>query len=480
MDSKVVVMKFGGSCLKDAQAFERIIEITKIYKDSRKIYVASAFKGITDMLLKTAENVHNPQFVDRNITLIEKKHLDIIEEIFSQDTRHYNKCRKWLDKKLGEVEECLADIEEFGLEPYYRDYISSFGEILSTYVLNQFLLSKGFNSVFIAANNLLITNDEYNNAYPLYELTNDRVRKQVIPLLENPKEDTICCITGFIGRNKIGYITTLGRGGSDYTATILARSIDEAGFEMDIKVIMWKDVDGLLTIDPKYVPESVLIKNLDYKEAKRIANLGAKILHPKCLEAIENKNIPLEIRNFDKPLEKKNFTTISGRTDRDSIKGISTIDEATIITITSGSMVGIPGVLAKIFSVMGEHDISVSFVSQSSSEVSTSFVVKGEDGERAINALKSDKEFTDFYNIHSEEIAIINITGKKVLDNETKSNIFKALAKRNVKVSSVAQSNNGVNLSLIVQKDKLIDGIILIHEALCEDFETFKCTDLKT
>ncbi|TFF97658.1 MAG: aspartate kinase [Promethearchaeota archaeon] len=479
MVMKCKIMKFGGSCLKNAEAFERIIEITKIYSESRKVYVASAFKGITDMLLNTAENVKNAIFVDRNITLIEKKHLDIIEEIFGQDTQHYNKCRKWLDKKLGEVEECLADIEEFGLEPYYRDYIASFGEILSTYILNQYLLSKGFNSVYISSYNLLITNNEYTNAYPLYDLTNARVKRQVIPLLENPKENTICCITGFIGRNKIGYTTTFGRGGSDYTATILARSIDEVSSNLDIKVIMWKDVDGLLTIDPKYVPESVLIKNLDYMEAKRIANLGAKILHPKCLEAIENRNIPLEIRNFDNPLEKENFTTISGRTDKDSIKGISTIDEATIITITSGSMVGVPGVLAKIFSVMGKHNISVTFVSQSSSEVSTSFVVRGEDGERALSILKKNEEFSEFYKISSEQIAIINITGKKVLDNETKSRIFKALAKKNVKVTSVAQSHKGVNLSLIVQKDKLLDGITLIHDALCEDFDTFKCIDLR-
>ncbi|TFF63655.1 MAG: aspartate kinase [Promethearchaeota archaeon] len=472
-----IIMKFGGSCLESAESFERIIEITEIYKDSRKLYIASAFKGITDMLLNTAKNVNDPQFVDREISLIEKKHLDIIEDIFGQDTLHYNKCKKWLDRKLGEVEDCLADIEEFGLEPYYRDYISSFGEVLSTYILNQFLLSKGLNSVFISANNLIITDDEYNNAYPLYELTNVRIKKQIIPLLDNPKEDTICCITGFIGRNKIGYITTLGRGGSDYTATILARSVDDVGPKMDIRVILWKDVDGLLTIDPNYVPESVLIKNLDYMEAKRIANLGAKVLHPKCLEAIENKNIQVEIRNFHNPEETENYTTISGRTDKESIKGISTIENATIITVTSGSMVGVPGVLAKIFSVMGTHNISVSFVSQSSSEVSTSFVVRGEDGQKAISILKGEKGFSEFYKIHWEEIAVINITGKKVLDNETKAHIFMALAKKNIRVSSLSQSNYGVNLSLIVKKEKLRDGVILIHDALCEDFDTFTCDD---
>ena len=471
----VIVMKFGGSCLKDKDAFEKIVEITKIYNNSKKIYVASALQGITDRLLKIAHNVKNKKDVDKNIALIEKKHLDIIEEIFDQDTEHYNNCKDWIDKKLSEMEDCIVDIEEFGLEPYYIDYISSFGEILSTYILNQYLLSMGFDSVFISANNIIITNDNFNNAYPLYELTNTRINQHLMPLLENPKEDTIFCITGFIGRNKIGYITTLGRGGSDYTATILARSVYDEGKNKDIKIILWKDVDGLLSINPKYVSKSILIKNLDYAEAKQIANFGAKVLHPKCLEAIEQRKIPLEIRNFDKPLEKENYTTISDKTDKEQIKGISAIEDATVITVTSGSMVDVPGVLAKIFEAMGKNKISVSFVAQSSSEISTSFVVNGKDSEKAINALKNEEFLSDFYEIKWEGISIINITGLKVLENKTKVEIFSALAKKNVEVKAISQSNDELNISLLVNKDKLFDGINVIHENLCEEFGNAQC-----
>jgi aspartate kinase len=473
----VVVMKFGGSCLKDAEAFEKIVEITKIYKNAKKVYVASAFQGITDMLLNTAKSVNDDKDINRNITLIEKKHLDIIEEIFQQDTDHYDRCKEWLDARLSELEDGLSDIEEFGLEPYYRDYVSSFGERLSTFILNQYLQSKGFESVFISANNLIITDDKFNNAYPHYDLTNARVKRQIIPLIESPKKDTIFCITGFIGRNKIGYITTLGRGGSDYTATIIARSIYDIGSDKDIRVILWKDVDGLLAINPKYVPESILIRNLDYEEAKQIANFGAKVLHPKCLEAIEKRNIPLEIRNFDNPLEKENYTTISEITNKQQIKGISTIEDATIITITSGSMVDVPGVLAKIFQIMGKNNISVSFVAQSSSEISTSFVVKGNDGEKAIEALKKENFFSEFYEITWEKVSIINITGLKILDNTTKAEIFSALAKKNVNVKAISQSKDEFNLSLVVDRDHLLDGITIIHEDLCADFETFKCID---
>ncbi len=471
----IVIMKFGGSCLKDKEAFGKIAEITKIYNNSKKIYIASALQGVTDMLLKTAQNVKDKKDVDRAISLIEKKHLDMIEEIFEQETEHYNNCKEWMDQKMSEIDDCIVDIKEFGLEPYYIDYISGFGEILSTYILNQYLLSQSFDSIFISANNIIITNDDFNNAYPLYNLTNARVKQYVIPLLNNPKKDTIFCITGFIGRNKIGYLTTLGRGGSDYTATILARSIYDESNDKDIKIILWKDVDGLLSISPKYVSDSILIKNLDYTEAKQIANFGAKVLHPKCLEAIEKRKIPLEIRNFDKPLEKEKYTTISNITNKEQIKGISAIENATIITITSGSMVDIPGVLAKIFEIMGKNKISVSFVAQSSSEISTSFVVAGKDSEKAINALKDENFFSEFYDIKWESVSIINITGLKVLDNKTKVVIFNALAKKDVNVKAISQSNDELNLSLVINRDKLNDGINIVHDDLCEEFENSKC-----
>ncbi len=470
----IIIMKFGGSCLVDRSAFKKIIKILKIYKDEKKIVVASAFSGITELLLSTAQNVNNSRIIEDNVAILEKKHFNMIEQIFNEDTEHYVKAKDWVDEKLSDLEDAFADIKEFGLEPYYQDLILSFGEILSTYILNQYILSKGLESVYIPANKVIITNDEFNNAYPFYKLTNERTRRLIIPLLENPKKDVIICITGFIGRNKIGYTTTLGRGGSDYTATILARSIHEVGIDKNITVILWKDVDGLLTINPKYVPQSTLIRNLDYNEAKHIANFGAKILHPKCLEAIEKKNIPLELRNFNKPLQKVDFTKISVITDKNEIKGISTVEDAVIITVISGSLVDVPGVLAKIFKVMSKNRISVSLVAQSASEISTSFIVKGTEAKKAVDALKSSGYFSDFFEIKFEDVAIVNITGFKILENTTKAIIFQALEKKNIHVKALTQSTEELNLSLVIERQDLVDAIKVIHDDLCEDFETEK------
>ncbi|MFX0057736.1 MAG: aspartate kinase [Candidatus Hodarchaeota archaeon] len=475
----IVIMKFGGSCLTNQRAFDKIVKISEIFANTKKVYIVSALSGITDNLLKTAQNVNNTTVVDTNIAIIEKKHFDIIEQIFEEDSVYYEKVKNWVDDRLSDLEDVFADIKEFGLEPYYQDYVLSFGELLSTYILNQYLLSKNFDSVYIPANKLIITNDEFNNAYPLYQLTNARVERLLIPLIENPKKDVIICITGFIGRNKIGYTTTLGRGGSDYTATIIAHSLFEVGHDKDIKVILWKDVDGLLAINPKYIPEPSLIRNLDYKEAKHIANFGAKVIHPKCLEAIEKNKIPLEIRNFDKPLEKVDFTRISYTTDKEKIKGISTVDDATLITVSSGSLVDVPGVLAKIFKVMSKNNISVSFVAQSASEISTSFIVKKEDSSKAIEALVNSGYFSDFFEINSEEVAIINITGLKILENDTKAMIFQALGKKKIHVKALSQGTEELNLSLVISEEELIDAINLIHDSLCEDFELLKGRDTK-
>ncbi|MFX1591446.1 MAG: aspartate kinase [Promethearchaeota archaeon] len=465
----IIVMKFGGSCLIDKKTFKKILKITKIYSEVKKVYVASALNGITNLLLRTANYLEDDKETDKNIALIEKKHLDLIEQIFVEDSEYYIKAKDWLDDRLSELEDTFADIKEFGLEPYYKDYILSFGEIISTYILNQYLLSCGIDSVYIPSNKLIITDDEFNNAYPLYDLTNSRVKRLLIPLLENPNKDTIVCLTGFIGRNKIGYITTLGRGGSDYTATILARALFDVGTDKNIKVILWKNVDGLLAINPKFVPQSFLIKNLDYTEAKHIANFGAKILHPKCLEAIEKHKIPLEIRNFENPLE-KNFTQISETTNKDQIKGISAVDFATIITISSGSLVDVPGVLAKIFKVMSKNQISVSLVAQSSSEISTSFIIREEDSNKAISALKSSKYFSEFFEIKWENVAVINITGLKILETKTKAEIFNALDKANITVKAISQSHDEINLSIVIERNKLADAINVIHDDLYEEF----------
>ena len=157
-------MKFGGSCLVDDKAFQKILQISNIYKNQKKIYVASALNKITDLLLATAQNVEDSTLLDNNMAIIEKKHFDIIEQVFEEDSEHAISVKKWIDEKLSDLEDIFSDIREFGLEPYYQDLVLSYGETLSTYILHEFLLSKGFDSVYIPSKDIIITNDEFNSA----------------------------------------------------------------------------------------------------------------------------------------------------------------------------------------------------------------------------------------------------------------------------------------------------------------------------
>ena len=454
-------MKFGGSCFQSIELFNKVIDITEIYGDHKKIYVASAFKGITDQLLEMGKKAADGINVDKDIALIEIKHNDIINDIFRDNVEYANVAKDFIAEKVSELKNVLVDVEEFGFEPYYHDYVLSFGELFSTYVLSLYLKTIGYSVIFVPASKLIITDDNFGNAYPLYEYTETLIKKKLIPLLNNPNDSTIFCVTGYFARNKMGSITTLGRGGSDYTATILARVIYDTCKFKDIKVILWKDVDGLLISDPKYVEYIAprLIKSLNYNEAKEIAFFGTKILHPKCLDAIEPRHIPLEIRNFEKPLEESQFTLISEKSDKFKIKGISTVEDAAMITVSSGSLVGIPGILSKIFRTMGENKINVSLVAQSSSEINTTFIVKASEGEKALILLKKNPDFKNFFDIKIEHVGVIAVVGLRIIDSKIKARIFSALGKKNILVKALSQSSEGLNISIVIKKQDIENAV---------------------
>ncbi len=271
-------------------------------------------------------------------------------------------------------------------------------------------------------------------------------------------------LTGFIGRNKIGYTTTFGRGGSDFTATIIARGLFETCSDKDLKIILWKDVDGILTANPKLVDNPLLIHNLSYDEAKEMAFFGAKILHPKCLSVIEDQKIKVYLKNFNHPDDNVNFSVISEQTDECNLKGVSTIEKASMISVNSGTLVSVPGVLGKIFTLMGTHKINVSMVSQSSSEVNTTFVVDLNDGNRAVDIMKKDPFFKDWFTIEQEPVGIIAVIGCQIHMSENKSKIFNALSKIHLDAIAIAQASDGLNLSIIVPTDRVKEAANSINE----------------
>nr|MDO8115682.1 aspartate kinase [Candidatus Sigynarchaeota archaeon] len=368
MDKEIVIMKVGGSCLTSAKSLAQLLRIIDLFKDQTIVFVASAFSGVTDKLIDIAKAAKEKnEAYKAKLKDLRKEHDEINAKLFEGKTMHLENAGDFITQSFRSLEEILEQIFDYGLEPFRQDYVESFGEKLSTFVMAEYLVSEGMDGVYMPADLLIVTDDRFGNALPIMDFTARKVSRQVVPVLNR---GGIPCITGFIGLNKQGFVTTLGRGGTDYTASIIANCLVQAYPGRKVRVIFWKNVDGILSSSPDFVKKPRLIEHLKYTEAKEISHFGAKVLHPKCITPMEI-GIPIEIRNFEKSLDTK-FTRIDEKGD-DSIllKGFSILKDVALVTAKSGSLVAVPGVLAKIFTILGESGISVSLVSQSSSEINT-------------------------------------------------------------------------------------------------------------
>ncbi|MHA1269552.1 MAG: aspartate kinase [Candidatus Helarchaeota archaeon] len=450
----VIVMKFGGSCLTSPSSINNILNIIQQYKSNELILIASALSGITDLLINSAKKADKKENYNEIINSIKKKHIEIIELL--KNPIYMEMAENHLTDHLDDLIEMLKEIEMFGLTPYKLDYVMSKGEKLSSFILMCFLKDEGYEADYISADKLIFTDNVYQNALPIMDATREIIESRI------KLNRTIYCITGFIGRNIEGHTTTLGRGGSDFTATIIANCLHNPP-EINVKVILWKDVPGLLTAHPKIEPDAVLVQNLSYNEAKELAYFGSKILHPKCVIPIQEKEIPLEIKNFNDPTS-MNCTIISSITQNKEITGISVFTKVCMVTALSTGTIQIPGVLAKLFSLMGANNINVMMVSQSSSEINTTFTVNKEDGIRAKQIIEESNFFKKWFKVSVQDVGMIAIIGLNLNKPKIIGRIFNALSKKNIQINALAQGSNGLNISILIPHENLEDAVRLIHK----------------
>ena len=459
-NKNITIMKVGGSCLTKAESLEHLLEIIELYKSQTIIFVASAFSGVTDMLLDTASLAANKDdSFKEKLQEVKQLHQDINKTLFADQLIHYESTSDFINTCIRSLEEILEQICDYGLETFRSDYVVSFGEKFSTFVMAEFLASKGLDGFYLPADQLIVTDDRFGNALPLMDFTKRKIKRQLIPIINR---GSMPCITGFIGLNKQGFVTTLGRGGTDFTATIVACCLSRIIQDANIKVILWKNVDGILSASPEFVDTPRLLEKLTYGEAKEISHFGAKVLHPKCITPIEKEHIPLEIRNFDKNIENK-FTLIDKVGD-DSImlKGFSILKDVALITARSSSLVAVPGVLAKIFTILGEKGINVSFVSQSSSEINTTFCTAEKDGNKAVDLLQG--AFTEWFDFScNEDIVVLGVIGA-VNKPSVKDQIFKTCDDNDIEVLAIAQSADSLNISIVINEGVAHKAIKAIHD----------------
>lgn len=455
-------MKFGGTSVASADKVKHVAHLIKSHSNGNEIVaVASAVRGMTDDLLQISESVRkgNKGDIEKFIDKVAKLHMDIANTSMTK-AKTKDELRSVLSTMIKELEDVLGGMVLLGeVTSKSQDYLLSFGERLATPILCYALKDIGVKADFLTGKDAgIITDSNYGEAKPLMDTTKLRVSNKITPMLKN---GIIPVVTGFMAADQNGNITTLGRGGSDYTATIIASCINAD------EVWLMTDVDGLMTADPRIVKDANVLKEVSYAEAMEMALFGAKYMHPRALEPLLDGSIPIRIRNTFKPENNGTFVVKSPKADAHHIvKSVSLIRNTALIDVRGGSMVGAPGTAAKIFDVMGNSKVNVMMISQSPSESSISMVVRKNDLDRAVNSLELNLLGKVIKTINvTDNVAIIAAVGSGMRGIKgVAARIFGAVAKRGVNVIMIAQGSSELNLAFVVNERDCEEAVRALHE----------------
>ncbi|MFX1239037.1 MAG: aspartate kinase [Promethearchaeota archaeon] len=463
----LVVMKFGGSCLQDANSFKQTTHNINLYiKTNKIILVASAIKGITDKLIDFYKKScdENPE-CESTLEDLFITHQGVIKEIINENKPEYKNSIDFLQSNIEELTQLGRVIGLIRPSEDIQDIIVSYGEKLSTYIVTQYLKSISYKAEFVSSDEIIRTDDNFGRALPLLDETEELVQERIGPILKSG-ENIVVCVTGFYGSTKDKKISTLGRGGTDLTAAIMAYCFQPI---YNCKVIYWKDVSGFLNADPRISDKTALLKNISYLEAKELAFFGSKVLHPVCLDVNEKREIPSEIRPFEDP-ESKEFTTITKEIVKDDkiIKALTSIQKISMVTIASGTMVSLPGTISKLFSLLGDNNINIVFISQSSSENNITFGIDYEDAMKVSFLLRNSALFgKQWFNIKIDhEISLIAVIGAGMLHTPgVAGKIFSALGDNHINVMAIAQGSSELNITIVIEREDCKKAINVLYNA---------------
>ena len=459
-----LVMKFGGTAINSADKVRHIASLIKSQKEKGNneiVGVISAARGMTDKISSIPLNIKtsDKQFITDFLKDTNYIHINIIDNAIKNE-KLKNAARSVLTALIKELEDILTGILLLGeITPKSLDYLMSFGERLSTPIVSFALRDIGSLSEYLTGKEAgILTDSNYGEARPLMDTTRLRVVHKIEPLLSS---NVIPLVTGFIGADQNGNTTTIGRGGSDYTATIIASSIDAD------EVWFLGDVDGLMTADPKIVSEARVIREVSFAEAMEMALFGAKYMHPRALEPVMDTKIPVRIRNAFKvdhqgTLISQNLTKTSQKT----VKSITAIRHTALIDVSGGGMVGAPGTAAKIFDALAKNRVNIMMISQSPSESSISIVVRRDELDKAITTLDLNLlgKVVKRVNINND-VAVIAAVGSGMRGIKgVAARVFNAVAKRNVNVIMIAQGSSELNLAFVVNDSDCEQVVIALHD----------------
>jgi aspartokinase/homoserine dehydrogenase 1 len=448
------VLKFGGSSVGSPEIVRQVKTIIENQTESC-IVVVSAFKGITDQLIGLANKAmqHNNTYKNELIE-IEERHLKAVAELIpGTKQKEVSDFVKQSIQELGGLLNGMYLLHEY--TPKTLDMVISFGDRLSSFIISNAIEKARFHD----SRNFVKTNSAFGSAKVDFETTDALILKEFEIL------DHIPVVPGFIGSNEANETTTLGRGGSDYTAAIIAAALNASILEI------WTDVDGFMTADPRKVSKAHAIHSMTYAEAIELSHFGAKVIYTPTIHPVYKKSIPVVIKNTFNPSAKG--TTIKSTDSGDQqalIKGISSIDDVSMVTIQGAGMVGASGTSMRIFRALAKYKVNVILISQASSEFSICIAVVPADAHKAKDAL--EEEFQTEIFLRNEikvtvesSLSIIAIVGERMKNTPgISATLFKALYHNGVNVVATAQGSSELNISIVIRSESLLKGLNTIHE----------------
>jgi aspartate kinase len=463
MSSALKVMKFGGTSVGDADCIRRAAAIVQATAtEGPVVAVVSAMSGVTNRLIKAARlaEAGNRESIPGVISELRTQHMKALEALVSEAPRR-SEIAKELEVVLSELERLLQGTALLSeLTPRALDAISGVGERLSAPLVAGALVETGTPSVLISATEVIVTDGYHGHAEPLMAPTRERAEKRLRPLLQ---KGTVPVVTGFIGATAEGVPTTLGRGGSDYSATILGAALGAQ------ETVIWTDVDGVKTADPRLVPEARTISQISYNEAAELAYFGAKVLHPNTLRPVTAARVPVWIRNSFAPEKAGTKITADRAGDRGGVRALTAIREVTMITVGGPGIVGLPDVLARSFGATAASRTSVLLVSQSSSQNDICFIIPTVDEARTVQALRHAfaREINEHLVDHvsaNRNIAIVAVVGENMRGLPgIAGRAFGALGREGVNIIAIAQGSSEYNISLVVEADAMQRAVTTLH-----------------
>ena len=459
-----VVMKFGGTSIADQHCVNNVagIVVNHAKKGFEVVVVVSALNGVTDQLLEASEKAKHRSLneVLEILSTIEKRHLALAKEAIGDDILR-KEATKTVRVNLEELRKVLTGISYLGeATPRSKDYVLSFGERLSAPIICGALRDHGLKAQYYTGGEAgIITDSNFGEALPIMKITKDRVQEVIGSSL---KAGNTPVISGFIATTEDGSITTLGRGGSDYTAVIMGVALESN------EVWFWTDSDGLMTADPKIEPLAKTIPEISFQEAIEMAIFGAKRMHPRALEPAIQEGIPVRIRNVFKPDAPGTLITEEKKVKSEGVvKALTLFANVALITVEGVGMVGIPGTAAKVFETLGRNGINILMISQSSSEANISFIIPRDKMAKTVTALEKDLLGPSIIReVKAEkDVCVISAVGAGMRGTPgIAARIFGAIARKNVNIRMIAQGSSELNISFVVSEKDGKEALRALHQ----------------